>query len=74
MNYYSLSACENLIKKYLDLGGTVETIEDGVLGLGTVVCYATGKKTAIIKEVYINDWSSAHTVRMYNKTPKKYLT
>jgi hypothetical protein len=74
MNYYSLSACENLIKKYIDLGGTVETIEDGVLGLGIVVCSAKGKKTAIIKEVYVNEWSSSHKITMYNKTPKKYLT
>lgn len=29
-------------------------------------------KTIIIKEVYVNEWTSKQTVRMYNKTPLKY--
>lgn len=70
--YYTLGACENLISKYIDAGGEVVTLEEGVLGLGLTMCYGEGLKTAIIKEVYLNEWSSAHTVRMYNETPKKY--
>lgn len=72
--YISLEACENLIKRYLEKGGTVTTIEEGVLGLGKVVCKGDGLKTSVIIEEYINAWSSSHKVRMYNKCPKKYET
>jgi hypothetical protein len=72
MNTYSLSQCEKLISQYLELGGNVVEIEQGSLGLGVVICFAEGYKTAIITEIYLNEWSSAHKVRRYNKTPKKY--
>lgn len=48
-NFYTLSACEKLISKYLEIGGETKIIQEGILGLGTVVCFANGKKTAIIK-------------------------
>ena len=72
-NFYSLESCEKLINKYVEIGGETLTIKEGSLGLGTVICVANGKKTAIIQEVYLNAWSSRHKVTMYNKTPKKYL-
>jgi hypothetical protein len=72
MKTYTLDACEKLIKKYDTLGGEILTVREGVLGLGTVVCCAEGYKTAIINEVYLNSWSSGHTVRFYNKMPEKY--
>lgn len=70
---YTLSACEKLMNDYINLGGEVTTIQEGVLGLGIVVCQAKGFKTAIIKEVYLNDWSSAHSVRFYKKLPQTIL-
>lgn len=70
---YTLEACEELMEYYAELGGDVVTVQEGSLGLGVVVCMAEGRKTAIIKEVYLNPWSSGHTIRLYNKTPKKYL-
>ena len=70
---YSLSDCEKLISKYIEIGGNVTIIEEGVLGLGTVICTAKDKKTTIIKEFFINSWQSGHNIIMYNKTPKKYL-
>lgn len=69
---YTTTACEELINRYIEAGGEAVTIEEGVLGLGLVVCFGEGLKTAIINEVYINCWSSGHTIRMYNKMPKKY--
>ena len=69
---YSLSECEKLINKYVERGGEVYTIEEGCLGLGIMVLTGHNLKTTIIKEVYLNEWSSAHKVRMYNKCPKKY--
>jgi hypothetical protein len=74
MKTYSLSYCENLISKYVnDLKGEVHTVEEGVLGYGTILLHsAEGKKAVVITEVYVNAWQSTHKIRKYNKIPKKY--
>ena len=69
---YTLSACENLIQKYLEIGGDVVTLVEGTLGLGLTVCYCEGYKTAVITEIPLNCWESVHSVRMYNHMPEKY--
>jgi len=69
---YSLKDCEKLIDKYIERDGEIRTIEEGCLGLGVVVLEAPNYKTVVIKEFYINEWTSGHKIRMYNKTPKKY--
>lgn len=70
---YSLKACENLIDIYLQKGGEVKVLEDGVLGLGKVLLTGNGLKTIIIQEFFISAWSSGHKIKKYNKTPKIYL-
>lgn len=72
MKLYSVKACEELMDMYIDRGGEAITLEEGCLGLGLVVCYGNGLKTSVITEVYINQWSSGHKIRQYNKCPKKY--
>jgi hypothetical protein len=74
MKNYSLKVCEDLIEKYVNVfGGTVDVIHEGTLGLGTTLLHsAPGKKVILIKEVFINSWSSGHKIRMYNVMPKKY--
>ena len=72
MTYYDLEVCEDIIRQYAERDGIVITLEEGGIGLGTVICYGGSFKTTIIREVYLNEWSSAHTIRMYNKMPKKY--
>jgi len=74
MNLYGLAACEKLIEQYTqDFGGEVTEIEEGCLGLGTLILHgAPGKKTIVIQEVFLNAWSSGHTMRLYNSMPKKY--
>ena len=72
MTTYTLEACENLMQKYYERGGEIVTVKEGCLGLGTVICYGEGLKTTIITEHYLNEWGSKHTIRMYNKMPKKY--
>ena len=74
MTRYSLKACESLMQQYAEKGGEVVTLEEGCLGLGTVICFGENLKTAIIQEHYLNEWNSYHTIRMYNKMPKKYET
>jgi hypothetical protein len=71
---YTLNACEELIDKYVnEFGGTSTQIEDGILGLGTLMLHgAPNKKSILIKETFINSWTSGHSVTMYNKIPKKY--
>lgn len=71
---YTLAACESLIDKYVnDFKGECTTIREGVLGLGTVLLHsAKGKKSIVINEIYLNAWSSGHTIRMYDKLPQKY--
>ena len=70
---YTLTACQDLIDRYVNkCGGECTELEEGVLGYGTLILHnAKGKKTIVIKEVYINAWSSGHSIRMYNKMPKK---
>ena len=74
MKTYSLKQIDNLIDKYVNsFGGEVSTLQEGVLGYGLTVLHgAKGKKSIIIKEIYVNEWSSTHTVKMYNSMPKKY--
>lgn len=60
--------CENVHKE-----PNIVTLQEGTLGYGNMVLMCDGFKTAIIQERYLNCWSSGHTIRLYNKTPKKYL-
>ena len=73
-SYYSLSDCQIIIEKYVyKFGGECTELNEGCLGLGTVLLHnAAGKKTIVIQEEYLNEWSSIHTIRKFNKMPKKY--
>jgi hypothetical protein len=70
---YNYQQIDKLIQRYSNIENS-ETVQicEGCLGSGNWILTAPGKKTAIIKEVYVNAWQSTHTVKMYNKTPKKY--
>ena len=74
MKNYSLKACESLINRYVsEFNGHCLIIKEGSLGLGQVLLYgAIGKKIVVINEIFLNEWVSGHTVRRYNKLPKKY--
>lgn len=70
---YTCGAIEGLAEKYVNKGGELVTIEEGTLGYGLSILLGDGLKTTVIQEVPLNEWSSAHKVRMYNKTPQKYF-
>ena len=72
MTLYSYEAVENLMEKYYAKGGEVYIIDEGCLAYGLVIMTGDGLKTTICKEVYLNEWSSGQSIRMYNKIPKKY--
>jgi hypothetical protein len=69
---YSCSAVEKLINAYVEKGGEVTEIEEGSLGYGFLILHGKGLKTTVVKEVYLNEWSSGHTIRKYDECPKKY--
>ena len=69
---YALSAVQQTIDAWIEAGGQVDTVEEGCLGYGLTICHGEGLRTAIIKEVPLNEWNSAHTIRIYNEMPKKY--
>lgn len=66
---YTLKAVEGLIEKYGE-DSEIFTIEGGLLD--SYIITSDKFKTAIIKEVYLNEWSSAYSIVFYNKTPLKY--
>tara|TARA_R100000329_G_C7480078_1_gene169130 strand:- start:187 stop:432 length:246 start_codon:yes stop_codon:yes gene_type:complete len=74
MKLYDLKTCENLINNYIEqFDGAYYQINEGSLGLGKIVLFnGIGRKSIIIEEVYLNESSSAHKIRMYNDLPKKY--
>lgn len=73
MTTYTCSAVEQLMNEYLNRDGAeILTIEEGTLGYGFMIMTAPKCKTTIVHEVYVNEWTSAHKIRMYNKCPKKY--
>lgn len=71
---YTSTSVDELIAKYTEAGGQVLQMREGTLGCGDVLLYdETGKLyTFVIREVYINEWSSGHTIRKYRKIPAKY--
>lgn len=71
---YSSSDVQRLLNLYMDKGGRYIELEEGCLGWGKIIMFGEKLKTAVVTEVYINSWSSGHSVVMYNKTPKKHLS
>ncbi len=74
MKNLTSSQIDNLIANYLQKNGEVIQIEEGSLGHGFLILTGEKLKTTIVNEFFINEWSSGHKVRMYNKIPKKYQT
>lgn len=71
---YTVSSVEKLIADYLEAGGQMLQMREGVLGCGDVLLYDEGGrlKTYVIREIALNEWSSGQTVRSYRKIPAKY--
>lgn len=69
---YTSTYVAQLIECYVNKGGNVVVLEEGVLGYGLTVLYGEKLKTVVIKEVPVNSWNSAHSVIKYNKMPEKY--
>lgn len=74
MTLYDSTQIADLISYYSEHGGQVYILVEGVLGYGLTVLHDESEKLCsfVIQERYLNEWSSSHTVRRYNKLPKKY--
>lgn len=73
MTLYSSEAVEKLAEQYRAKGGELTPITEGsLLEYGLAIFHGDGLKTAVIKEKYLNAWSSAYTCRLFNRMPKKY--
>lgn len=70
---YTYEAVNNLIDRYYqkDAVNTCVYTLTGCL-VDNHIIVAPNCKAAVIKEVYLNEWSSANSITMYNKLPKKY--
>lgn len=74
MYLYSCEEIDQLLDRYTEAGGEILRMREGILGHGDLLLYSAAGdlKTIVIREVALNEWSSAHTVRKYDKCPKKY--
>lgn len=71
MRLYNFQTIDKLVTDYSNLGGQAIQTNDGVLGSGDWIL--TGLKFSfVVKEVYLNEWSSGHKVIKYKNLPKKY--
>jgi hypothetical protein len=69
---YSIDTIQKITNQYIDKGGQVIELIDGVLGYGTTICFGDKLKFCVIQERFQTSWSSVHTIRFYKSTPKKY--
>ena len=70
-----LDRAQQLIEKYINKGGEMYEVDEGSLGLGTIILYDNTNKLKqyVIEEYYLNAWSSGHKLKQYNHgLPKKY--
>lgn len=73
MKLYSNHAVEKLEDRYKEKGGEVVVLKDGcLLKYGLAIFKGDGLKSAVVRDIYLNSWSSAYSVRFYNELPKKY--
>lgn len=73
MKIYSNSSVDTYVSTLVEKGFDLCVIEEGSLtSYGLAILTKAGKKSLVITERYLNDWSSGVAIRKYNKLPKKY--
>ena len=70
---YNLSTVEALMQKCMDLDYEFIEIEEGTLGYGHMILlsYDDRYMNVEVTEVYLNEWSSGHNIRKFNKISKR---
>lgn len=69
---YSCTAIKAAVDFYMENDGVLYEIEEGTLGYGLSVLLSPKYYSIIIREKYLNEWSSGHTIRQYEYLPYKY--
>ena len=69
MKTYSTSTTTKAIEFLESKGYEIVTVEEGTLGHGHVIAIAPDNDhyNVEIREVYLNEWSSGHTIRNFDK-------
>ena len=72
-NLYTLESINKLISDCVENHGyTIAQIRDGSLGYGKLVLIAPeGYWNFVIEEIYLNPWSSGHSVRKCREISKR---
>ena len=73
MKRYSYKAAEQAIEYLASMGYTPIQVDDGTLGIGHWIILAPDDKhyNVEIQEHYLNEWSSYHTIRNFDKVSKR---
>lgn len=72
-NIYTCNAISDIVEILLNSGYKYIQLREGSLGYGDAVLIAPdeNKYHFVIREVYLNEWSSGHTVRRCRTISKK---
>ena len=72
---YSISSTQEFISSMIEKGWDCVELDEGVLGVGDLVLIAPDDKhyNFVIREVYLNEWSSGQTIRKCAKLSQKIL-
>lgn len=75
MILYAYTSIDDFIIRYIKKGGQAYCIDEGCLTSGDWILFDNRGtlKSCIIKEVYINPWSSGQSLRKYRRLPEKYV-
>ena len=72
---YTISSTDEFISSMISKGWEAVQLDEGTLGVGDWVLIAPTERhwNYIIREVYLNAWSSAQTIRKCRKLSQKIL-
>lgn len=73
MKRYTISSTEEFIRSMCDKGWNGIQLSEGVLGIGDWVLVAPTERNYnfVIKEIPLNSWSSAQTIRRARKISQR---
>lgn len=72
--YFDHSEICRFIAKLENDGYEPEILDEGCLGMGTIIMWSPEPErrySFLIREIYLNCWSSGHTIQRFSKVTKK---
>lgn len=73
MALYTMQAFENLIAVCENDGWEITYLNDGCLLSGDVLLQKSGMRSIVVFEKYLNEWSSAYTMKTFNSDNPRSL-